>query len=437
MKELLLRAGQGLVRIRNFKIGSFGKVLVRYASSQLASNFLRMISGFMVVRLVDPVQYGQFSGIGVYMGYILLGPGGILNGLSRELPFEIGRGNKDQAIAYANSVNVLTFLIGIIASTIFLGIGIYKMIAGETTVGLIFISYAIPSFLYLYNKQYLPILYRTNKDFDSLSKQNILTGVGNLLSVGFVWMWGIWGLCFRQIFIFVYETWLLHKKKPYDIKLKYEKPHFKKLFQTGFPIFLAGNINPLVSTVMNNVLFTIGGALNYGYYALTSIVNSAIGIIPNAFSQVIYPRMAIMYGEGKSLSHIVKVNVKPLFFQFGVLLAMGIAGALLLPVLVPMILPKYVPGIPAAQWMMFFPAVQAFGSILNIFGIMKNMMPYIIANVAGGVIAISYAVITTKVFGFDLVFFPQALIIGRFFQQVISYAQLYFILKKDRNEPRT
>jgi O-antigen/teichoic acid export membrane protein len=419
---------------RKFKVGEFGKVLVRFASSQLLSNFLRMVAGFVVVRMVEPSTYGQFAGVGVFLGYILLGHGGILNGISRELPYELGRGNKEYAVQLANSANFITFVIGIIASTLFLGFGIYHLFTGDTVTGTIFISYALPAFLYLYNKQYLPSLYRTNKDFDSLSRQNILTGIGNVLSVIFVYQWGLWGLCIRQIFIFVYETWLLHKKKPYRITLQYQKDDLKKLLGTGFPIFVAGNINPLVTTVMNNVLFSLGGALNYGYYALTNIVSSAIGIIPNSFSQVIYPRMSIMYGEGKSVQHILKVNVKPLIFQFFVLFGMGLVGAILLPWLVPIFLPKYSPGIAAAQWMMFVPATQAFGSMLNIFSVMKKMKPYIIANITGGLISIAYAVIMTSSFGFNLVYFPQALMIGKLFQQAISFIQLYYILKNGQDD---
>jgi len=56
-----------------------------------------MLSGFLVVSLIDPELYGQFTGIGVYTGYILLGHGGIINGLGRELPYELGRGNDNYA----------------------------------------------------------------------------------------------------------------------------------------------------------------------------------------------------------------------------------------------------------------------------------------------------------------------------------------------------
>ena len=81
-----------MLKVKN-KIGTFGNVLVKFASAQVISNFLRLISGFLVVRLLEPSIYGLYTGVGVYLGYILLGQGGIINGLGRELPFELGKGN--------------------------------------------------------------------------------------------------------------------------------------------------------------------------------------------------------------------------------------------------------------------------------------------------------------------------------------------------------
>ena len=81
-----------MLKLKN-KIGTFGEVLIKFASAQVISNFLRLISGLLVVRLLDPSLYGQYTGVGVFLGYILLGHGGIINGLGRELPFELGKGN--------------------------------------------------------------------------------------------------------------------------------------------------------------------------------------------------------------------------------------------------------------------------------------------------------------------------------------------------------
>lgn len=406
--------------IKSYKYSTFGKVLIRFASAQIISNFLRLLSGFLVVRFIEPEIYGQFSGVGVYLGYILLGHGGIINGLSRELPYELGRKNDAYANEMASSVYVLSVIISFIASLLFLFFAIKQFMDGNTATAIIYFAYTIIGGLHLLNKQFLPTLYRTNKDFDSLSKQNISVGVGNLFSVVLVYFFSLYGLIARSIFLALLEFFLLFKNKPYKLSFYYNLEHFKKLLKTGIPIFMVGQVGPLWHTVMNNVIFSVGGALNFGLYALSNIVQGAVGVIPASFSQVIYPRMSIMLGEGKPISFILKANIKPLFFQFVVMLGISVAGVLILPIVIPILLPKYTEGILAAQWMLFVPVVQSFGALNNIYNVVKKQLGYFFSLLIGAVIGSLFVYWKVKTGDFQLEYFPQAILLGTIIQQGLS-----------------
>jgi len=417
--------------MNRIKIGEFGKVLIRFASSQIISNGLRILSGFLVVRFLDPTQYGLYSSVGIYLGYILLGHGGIINGLSRELPYELGRGNDDYAREMASSVFVLSLFISFIASLVFLSISIHYFLIKQTLSGLIFLSYTVISALHLLDKQFLPVLYRTNKDFGSLSKQNIKVGLGNLLSVILVFYFGIYGLVIRGVLLSFFQFYLLFKNKPYSLDFKYKFTHFVKLFKTGLPVFMVGQVNSLWATIMNNIIFSMGGATYFGLYALSNIIQGAIGVIPNSFSQVIYPRMAIMLGEGKSVKEILIKNVKPLFFQFGVMLFVAVITSVSLPLIIPIVLPKYTEGVQAAQWMCFVPLVLSFGALGNIYNVIKKQLLYFVALISGAIIGTLFVFFQIKNNGFYLVVFPQGLIIGKVFQQLLSLSFISIILKNE------
>ncbi|MBN1183226.1 MAG: oligosaccharide flippase family protein [Bacteroidales bacterium] len=408
------------------KPGEFGRVLMRYASAQIVSNLIRIVSGFLVVRLMDPELYGQFTGIGVYLGYILLGHGGILNGLNRELPYELGRGNDEYSRELASSVYVLSVFISILAAIVYLVFGIKNLLFGDYLTGIIFVAYTFIGGLHLLNKQFLPALYRTNKDFDSLARQNIFIGLGNILTVLLVWWLGIHGLIIRGLILAFYEFILLFRNKPYNLDFKYKTSHFIKLLKTGLPIFLVWQVNSLWATILNNIIFSVGGALNFGLYALSHIIRGAIGVIPSAFGQVIYPRMSIMLGEGKSISQILNANIKPLFFQFGVILVTAITGVLLLPVIIPLLLPKYVDGILAAQWMIFVPVIESFSALNSIYNVVKKLTLLFIAFITGAAIGSLFILLQVKSHGFYLEVFPQGLLIGKGVQQILA---LLFIKK--------
>lgn len=413
-------------------LSQFGKVLINFATSQLISNFLKLISGFLVVRLMDPAQYGQYTGIGVYLGYVMLGQGGIINGLSREIPFELGKGNDEYAKKLASSVNVLVFFIGTLVFFTFFIVGVISIFNSKWLNSIIYFSYAISGFFYLYNNQFLSTLYRTNKDFNSLSRQNIKFGIGNLLTVLLVYFFGIYGLIVRGVTLAIYQFLLLYKNKPYKLELKAELIHFKTLFKTGLPIFIVGYVNPLWSTVINNMIFAFGGALSFGLYSLSTIVEGTLKVIPTSFGGVIYPRMSIMYGEGKSVSEIVKANIKPLIFQFGFMLLVAVAGCLLLPVIVPYILPKYVEGIRAAQWMMFIPVALSFGSINHIYNVTKKQQLYFVSLITGVIVGTAYIFIKYTISGFDLVIFPQGLLLGKIIQQLLSIFFIRFLYGNEK-----
>jgi O-antigen/teichoic acid export membrane protein len=390
-----------------------------------------MLSGLLVVSLIDPESYGLFTGAGVYLGYILLGQGGIINGLSRELPYAFGAGNDYEAKKMASSVFFISCLISFIAGSVYFVFALKHFIQGDLLQALIFSSYTIIGGLHLLRKQFLPVLYRTDKDFGSLSKQNLLTGLGNLITVALVWWFGIYGLITRGAVLAVFEFYLLFKNKPYKLSFSKDLVHYKKLFETGLPIFVVGSINPLWTTLLNNTILGIAGPLTFGLYAISNIMQGAIGVIPSAFSQIFYPRMAIMLGQQRNVADIIKSHLKPLFFQFGVMLMLAIIGAILLPIVIPVILPKYIEGIAAAQWMLFVPVVSSFGALNNIYNVVKKQKLYLVSLVTGAITGSIFIVWRLNFQHFYLEVFPQGLIIGQSIQQILAIFFLQRILKND------
>jgi len=416
------------VTVKKIQLSEFGKVLLRFASAQIVSNFLRLISGFLVVRAIDPEMYGRFTGIGIYMGYLLLGHGGIINGLGRELPFELGKKNDSYAKELASSVYSLSIGLSMLFALFFVGLSLYYFIYNHTILAAICLSYVIIGGLNLLNQQFLPVLYRTNKDFDSLSKQDIRFGIGNLASVLLVYYFGLYGLIARGIFLAIYQFVLLFRNKPYPLKIKFHFSHFKKLFKTGLPIFMVGQVNPLWATVMNNIIFSVGSAASFGLFSLSTIVQGAIGIIPASFSSIIYPRMAIMLGEGKPVKKILSSNYKAVSFQFLVMLVIASLGCWLLPFIVPIILPKYVDGIRAAQWMLFVPVAQSLGALNNIYNVVKKQFWYFISLCSGAIVGSLYTYIRLK-HGFLLEIFSQGLFLGVAVQQILSLILINFSIR--------
>ena len=176
--------------IKNIFKSEFSRILLSFASSQVIGNILRMIAGFLTVRMVTPDVFGYFSGKGIFLGYLSLASVGILNGLNRDLPFEQGRSNFDKVHELAGLGFWVSLFIGIPSTLVLMGMGVNAFINSTIDDALLYFTYASSAFFLLLNKFYLPILYRTNKDFTKLSTITIYTAIINIVSLIFNWVYG-------------------------------------------------------------------------------------------------------------------------------------------------------------------------------------------------------------------------------------------------------
>ncbi len=402
------------------RISSFGKVLVKFTGGQVIYNGLRMVSGFLVIRLITPEIYGLFSGVAVFLGYVMLGHFGVINGLGREIPFQLGKKNQMMINDLAALGLWVSYMVGVIAAGIFAFFLIDKILHGTPEEVVIFGTYTVISFFQVINKAYLPVLYRTNDEFVKLTGINIRLAFVDILSVLLVWQYGLLGLCLRALILIISEFGLLYYHRPIKVAPAWSYNQLKLLLKTGMPIYIVGQIRPLWTTITRNLIFSLGGPLQFGYYALASMVNGALGIIPNSVGSVLYPRMSIQYGEGKPVNEIIKSVLKPTLLLFTLLLSVALGIYFLLPVVVPKLLPHYVNGIEVAQWFTFLPVIVSLGLVNNIYNVLKQQKWYFISLIIGAVLGLGYTVFMVSYITFNLVYFAQGMMIGVVIQIVLS-----------------
>lgn len=400
-----------------------------YISSELLSNILRLISGFLIVRWIDPYLYGQFTGFSIYLGYLVLVQGGIIQGLSRELPFQIGKNKVQYAKQLADSTFAFTLIISILFSFFFVILSIYHFANDNVQLSLISLTYVFLGGLELSNKYFLPTLYKTSREFNLLSRQNNYINAISLFALVFVYFFDFYGLLIRAFVISLAEFILKFFDKPLQLNFKFRFTDLKHLIVTGIPIFASSQLVQLWITVLNNFILTLGGALNYGLFGLSNLIQNSIGIIPRSFSQIIFPNMIISYSNGLSISEILKFTLRPLFLQFFILLLICSLGWYLLPILVPLLLPKYNDGISAAQWIIFIPLVQSFSSLGNIYVAVQKMKYLLWSNSLGGILSLIFLYFAYFSSGFSLDIFAQSFLLGSFFQQFFMLAFLFRIKK--------
>lgn len=409
----------------------FGKLLIGFASSQLIGNFLKMFAGFLIVKLISPSLYGQFNGHGIFLGYLSLVHIGVFNGLNRELPVAQGKKRFDLVKELASLGMWTCNIIAFPSAAVLLVVSLFCLITSNYNEALLNFSYAFSAFFLMYNRHYMPVLYKTNQDFSKLTKISFYSSFVSILSVIFIYYSpDLKGLCFRLILINVTEFFFLYYFSPLKIKGEFSKTPLISLLRTGVPIFIVGNILPLWETIKNSIIFSIGGVTQYGYYALANVVTGAVGIIPASFSQIMYPKMAISYGNNESKKAILQMNLKPMILLavLGVLIL--IVGSFTLPYLIDLFLPEYVPAVNVILWTFALPLAASPSLINNYFNIYKLQKQYFIAITFGILGSIIYLFLYNYFWSFQLQMFVQSLIIGTMIQNIFCIRFIFSDLHK-------
>lgn len=405
------------------------KVLGIFSGGRMVSTLLRMFGGFLATRFVDPATMGLFNGIGLSQTYAGLLQLGIVNGIGRELPYFLGKGEKEKAY---HLTAVAQFWIIIIATFSFLGmtaVAIYQLTVGNFKAAAGWFTYGISIFFMFYADRYLMSTYRTNKEFNKLALIDVYQSVANCLAVGFVYIGHFYGLCLRNLAMVSTNAVFLWKWRPIQVKPKWNKAAFFHLFKIGFPNLIVGQVNVLWGAINSSLLLTWMGKKELGLYSIALLASSTLILIPQSLSQIVYPRMSEMLGKGKDIKSLFNFIMKPALLVTVAMLPIVLIGWWVLPVVTAKLLPNYIAGVEAGQWALLQVLVLSSASVNNVFTVVKRQDLYLI-SAALGFAAYYIALMYFKQQGLMIVHFSQAILLGKFIFMVLSYVFLGFLLKK-------
>lgn len=402
------------------KKDSTGMMMFNTASSQMYSNIIRILSGLITARLVMPDVLGTFNAFALIISYLPILQIGIMNALNRNLPYYIGKGDMETAKRQAATTNAWELFLGVVTGSILLTMGVVNLFLKnyQNTWG--YITIAIMAFHYFYGTNYLQILYRTNNDFNKLARITMIDSTVTFLSVVFVWLWGFNGLCIRQVICSLLGLVLLWIWKPMSVRPEFEKRVFVDMVKIGFPIFLVGLVFAYWGTINNTIVLKLGGTQEYGFYALATMVYGVMSVFSSSIGQVLYPKMSMLYGSGAEIKDIIKLPTKYILTVLAFLIPTIILIWMLLPWAVSLLLPNYLPGIKAAQWMTLLLIPSLLGVYNNVFNINKRQVDYLVSIIIGIVIYLICVFVLKKAIGYSLSIFPISLVVGRIGQLVVA-----------------
>ncbi len=416
-------------------LASGNKTLAFVSFANLTNSIIAIVSGLIVARWLLPEELGVFNAFSIFTSYIILAQIGIPSGLSRELPFFFGKNETEKALEFASTSKYFLLLISVIVFCCCIFVSVYFLVSQNYPYAIGAVVIGVTSFQGIYVAKYLKVLYRSENHFFNLARIDLINSVVNLISLFLVYKYLFYGLCLRAILIVLVDWYFTDKWKPISAKVSFNWANFKALSRVGMPIYFVANIYGLWPTFQRTFVLSVLGAKGLGLYALANIVQGMLSTFNNTISSMSFPLMSKAYGEGKKLKEIMLIPFKPFLISLGVYTILLIIGWPLLPYVVEFLLPNYVDGIPAAQWMFVVALVSAFGVFSNIFMVVQKNHHRLVGFILGILAWFVYLRFQSIQDVSNLVVFSQAVLIGLVFITVSDFVFYFLYLKKESSIP--
>ncbi|MEW6407122.1 MAG: oligosaccharide flippase family protein [Patescibacteria group bacterium] len=324
------------------------KDTAKLTSAQYFSQGLGFVTSIMIRRYLGPYFTGIWSLLRIILDYSAYNSLGVDRAAMYKIPFFIGQNKQEEVREIQNCSFSFMFLASLLTSVLLAIITTFikhrypiEVVVGLYALSIIAIVEKISAFLIL-----LP---KAEGDFSVLSKAIIFDAILNITLVFLLvrpfFIYGLYTMMFLSAVINAVFVYSLIKCK---VKLIIDTKIIKGLIKYGFPILGISLLTVILRSVDRIIIAKMLGVTFVGYFSLGIMTRNYAEIFAS-FSTVLRPRMMQAYGKEEKIEHMEKFVIgscEIIAFTLPIILSIIY---FLGPVLVRLLLPKFIPGIIVMQ----------------------------------------------------------------------------------------
>lgn len=363
-----------------------GREFVLYASSTVLMQASKFGTNLFVAALIGPTSQGWWNSLQPFVIYSSLIQLGVLNGMNRQIPYYMGRGEEYRA------ERIRRVSLGVVVLTVippvFLALTIGGLIPDNPLLSQAVMVMAVAILAqqwFLYKRMLLFSAIR----FDLVSVQQVSLAVFYpLLCLLLAWQWGLPGFILAQGLVNLILVAIISGIAPFGNRMSFDWRETRQLIGIGLPIMLGGFLYDLMGILDRWIILAFLGATEVGYYTLAILSLQVLTLLPNVVVSQFYPRMSRAYGESHSYRGVRHMLVRSAQAATVIIWPLSLAFILAVDPFVRHYMPDYVEGILAARIAIVGiafsgPVVSSAGNFLNAVGKGKLFM-----LIQGGVVIV-------------------------------------------------
>ncbi len=355
--------------------------LFRYIISTSLPILSNILIALISMRFLSKLEFGTYQLVFLSSSYLSLISLGVFDGLLLKVSAfkDHQSDNKDKIKLISTSYDYALFSFRIIFFLLLLFLLIYGLWKGIDILFFTIIVFGLN--LSLQNlKTFFEIGIRLERNFDRLGRIYFVENLFYILFFSLILFVGYWGRLISEMIKTLYGL-ILRKgsglifKKTRSI---FNFPAFKVLVRSGLPIMLSAYLWNIFFTLDQFMIFNIYGIEKLADYSLTKLVIGFLPIIPNAIENYMYKDLSSAIHHQNSSIGALSIWKKVLVFNSIILIPIGIAAYILLPLVVEKLLPNYLQSVRYAQMNLFIVGALICISVSGVFSIAGRLKNFVI-----------------------------------------------------------
>lgn len=273
----------------------FGNAISLTLASVTSRALLFAREGFLAASL-GPSSYGLWVQMTTILSYALHLPMGYQNILSRDVPFHLGRGDKNKLSAIVGSAKFVTVSTALIAAIIIIAVSFFE--ASSFVLQSLYTTLAATIIIQQFNG-YQSVLLRAEERFVDFSIGLVLISVigliGAVITVEYL---GILGpVVFQCIALFIASAyWMKRVVRCHKISLSDNYFYAIRLWPQAFPLFVGGAVGFFISSLDRLLIVSFYPKEDAGLYGFAFVLTQSVYLVTTPVVNIFNTRMMRDYG---------------------------------------------------------------------------------------------------------------------------------------------
>ena len=335
--------------------------LLTFSAASLSVQGIQVVAGLLSLRWLRPAEIGLWQSLLLVQTYTQILQAGVLNGLNRELPFEIGTGNDSAARSLAGTARAVAVGVACLLAAV---VPIAASVVDSKDARLCLAAIGIVTATSMY-RQYLASTYRAEREFSRLAFVYALEAVAGALTIPIIYLFGLRGFAARFAALAVFGAAVNHAWRPFRRVGPFDLKSLRKLLATGVPIFAFGYAISVAETFPRLHLLAWGGAEGVGRFAPAGAAAVVVSAVCGSLAQFVYPKMSYRLGQSGDTAVIWRAATRAAFGVMAITLVPAIALVILAPWLLNTFFPAYSEAASSIRWMCLASLFLGMGVAVN------------------------------------------------------------------------